>query len=363
MHFLVDGLLLTLFSLFHVVVDTDQTASAVLDAMLTSKTGRVTFMPLNRLHPKSPALPDTSDCIPILSKLSFDPKLTKAFQQVFGKTCVCRDLSTAAAYVKSHGINTITLDGDKVDRKGALTGGYHDVRRSRIEGIKAVTSWRAKFEEESQKSKATKSSITELETKITEVGGRKAVLQAQQTQIRDSRDRLMSEGQMLAREKERLEERIAKLGKETEEIDVELRTLQSKVLGLKTELGSPLSQGLTAAEEEQMEELGQEVEKRTKAMSELSRKRNVLESKKSAIEIELTERLRRRREELKNKIDSLDEQDDSQLGDPENDLEGKKRELKALAKSIDTLTKKTTGNTFFLSRGGSYALHSYGNPI
>ncbi|KAI0030417.1 hypothetical protein K488DRAFT_30253, partial [Vararia minispora EC-137] len=113
-------------SLFHVVVDTDQTASRVLDVMLKERTGRVTFMPLNRLSPKNPQLPSSDDAIPLLNKLRFDTTYAKAFQQVFGKTCVCRDLTVAAAYVKSHGINTITLDGDKVDRKGALTGGYHD---------------------------------------------------------------------------------------------------------------------------------------------------------------------------------------------------------------------------------------------
>jgi structural maintenance of chromosome 3 (chondroitin sulfate proteoglycan 6) len=40
-------LLIVVLSLFHVVVDTDETASKVLDAMLKEKTGRVMFMPLN----------------------------------------------------------------------------------------------------------------------------------------------------------------------------------------------------------------------------------------------------------------------------------------------------------------------------
>ncbi|KAJ4486589.1 hypothetical protein C8J55DRAFT_424905, partial [Lentinula edodes] len=48
----------------------------------------------------------------------------KAFQQVFRQTCINKDLTVAAANVKSHGINPITLDGNKVDRKGALTGGF-----------------------------------------------------------------------------------------------------------------------------------------------------------------------------------------------------------------------------------------------
>ena len=103
-------------------MDTDETASRVLDIMLKEKTGRVTFMPLNRLKPRDVAYPNAPDAIPLIEKLQFDPRYEKAFKQVFGKTCVCRDLYIAAAYVRSHNLNTITLDGDKVDRKGSLTG-------------------------------------------------------------------------------------------------------------------------------------------------------------------------------------------------------------------------------------------------
>ncbi|KAJ3901514.1 hypothetical protein F5879DRAFT_1024739 [Lentinula edodes] len=78
--------------------NSDESASKVLDVILPDKTGRVTFMPI--IRPAS------------------------AFQQVFGQTCVYKYLTVAAANVKSHGINPITLDGDKVDRKGALTGGF-----------------------------------------------------------------------------------------------------------------------------------------------------------------------------------------------------------------------------------------------
>ncbi|KZV98658.1 hypothetical protein EXIGLDRAFT_562784, partial [Exidia glandulosa HHB12029] len=63
---------------------------------------------------------------PLIDKLTYDDAYGKAMQEVFGRTDVCRDLNVAAAYVRSHGLNTITLDGDEVDRKGALTSGFHD---------------------------------------------------------------------------------------------------------------------------------------------------------------------------------------------------------------------------------------------
>ncbi|KAK7466460.1 Structural maintenance of chromosomes protein 3 [Stygiomarasmius scandens] len=327
-------------SLFHVVVDSDETASKVLDVMLKEKTGRVTFMPLNRLKPKNPPVPNAADAIPLIDKLRYDEAHEKAFQQVFGKTCVCRDLTIAAAYVKSHNINTITLDGDKVDRKGALTGGFHDVRRSRIEAIKNVTTWRAKYEEENRKSRETKTAIAELDQKITQVTGQLTVLSGQQNQVRDARERLMQEGQMLAKEKERLAERILKLERDVQELETELAELQTKIRGYKDELKTPLTQGLTDEEEGLIESLGIEVEKRRREMIEITKKKNEVEGKKSAIEIELNERLRRRREELRLKIDALAIAEGDEVASAD-DLEARTRELRTLNNSIQTLTRKT----------------------
>jgi structural maintenance of chromosome 3 (chondroitin sulfate proteoglycan 6) len=342
-------------SLFHVVVDTDETASKVLDVMIKEKTGRVTFMPLNRLKPKNSPTPNAQDAEPLINKLRFDSTYDKAFQQVFGKTCVCRDLTIAAAYVKSHGINTITLDGDKVDRKGALTGGYHDVRRSRIEAIKNVTNWRTKFETEDRRSKEVKASILTLEQEITQVTGRMTVLAGQQNQTLESRKRLIEEGTSLTREKEKLKERVAALENDVYELETELTGLEAKLAAYTVELSSPLTAGLTHEEEGLINMLGKEVEKRRKDMVDLSKNKNQasgfvfsllpflimrqLESRKNAIEIELNERLRRRREELQSKVESLGEPENGDSSTADS-LASRTRELKSLNSSIQTLTGK-----------------------
>lgn len=50
-------------SLFHVVVDTDTTATKVLELMKREKAGRVTFMPLNRLKPKPVQYPENDSSV------------------------------------------------------------------------------------------------------------------------------------------------------------------------------------------------------------------------------------------------------------------------------------------------------------
>lgn len=72
----------SLVSLFHVVVDNDETATRLMEAMATEKAGRVTFMPLNRLRTRPTVYPSGADAIPMMSKLTFDPMFQKALEQV-----------------------------------------------------------------------------------------------------------------------------------------------------------------------------------------------------------------------------------------------------------------------------------------
>lgn len=331
--------------------------------MIREKHGRVTFMPLNRLKPKNPPMPNSDDAEPLIDKLNFDPKYTAAFHQVFGKTCVCRDLTIAAAYVKSHGINTITLDGDKVDRKGALTGGYHDVRRSRVESIKAVKTWRAKYDAEKARSDEVKVAITKVEQEITKVNGQITIATGQQNQIRDGRERLMEQNTDLNNRKERLRERAAALERDVEELETEITGLDTKIAGYEQEVRTPMTNSLTREEERQIDSLGKEVERRRKEMIELSKRKSEvwlhfghvfspvtdmnffqLEGRKNMIEIELKERLRRRKEEIRFKLDAIEERDvDSSSAD---DLESRTRELKSLNASITSLNKKIAGMIF-----------------
>jgi structural maintenance of chromosome 3 (chondroitin sulfate proteoglycan 6) len=242
--------------------------------MLKEKTGRVTFMPLNRLKPKPAAFPQAPDAIPLIDKLKFDELYQKAFQQVFGKTCVCKDLTVAAAYVRSHNLNTITLDGDKVDRKGALTGGYHDVRRSRIEGIRAVKSWGEKYEKNASRLQEVKAEIAKLEQDITRVVGQIQVASAQRNAAQASREPLLQEGAVLEEEKQNLKEKIQKAEMDGENVELEMESLKQRLIDYERELASPMADQLTADEVKETDNLGKQVDRSKKALLELVRKKN-----------------------------------------------------------------------------------------
>ncbi|KAH7098435.1 RecF/RecN/SMC protein [Auriculariales sp. MPI-PUGE-AT-0066] len=331
-------------SMFHVVVDTDATAQKVLDIMLREKTGRVTFMPLNRLKPKPQTFPAGGDVVPLIDKLDYAAEVDKAMRQVFGRTAVCRDLAVAAAYVRSHGLNTITLDGDKVDRKGALTGGYVDARRSRLDATRAVRTWSTRHSEAAQKLAEVKTRVAQLDANMTTLQGEAGAINERLSKLRKAGEVERDELTFLAREGERLREKQRKDESVRAEVNAELKAHQAKREAYEAELRSPMERRLTADEENMLGRLEQEVESTKTQLLEFKKARSELGSKRDMLEIDLNENLRRRRDELRARLDVMVVGErgevDSSSDEAVADLDSRQRELKALEASIDELQAK-----------------------
>lgn len=121
-------------SLFHVIVDTDATAALLMKRLEEGKLGRVTFMPLNQLRVQNNVhYPQSNDITPLLQTcIDYDPKVKKAMQQIFDRRILARSPEVASEWSEKLKMDCITLDGDLCSRKGALSGGYVDVQKSRL---------------------------------------------------------------------------------------------------------------------------------------------------------------------------------------------------------------------------------------
>lgn len=282
----------TLFSLFHVVVDHDNTATRILEVMNRENSGRVTFMPLNRLHPQNGNLPSGADAIPMVTRLRFDPAYKLAFEQVrnstfekywglprclsqvFGRTIVCPDLVTCGQYTRSHGVSAITLDGDRVDRKGALTGGYLDTRRSRLDAIRASKTWNAKYEQETARQREIKQAILRLEQEISIATGNVQVAESERKRTMDRAQPLLAEIHGLQREQDRLREAVISAENEVSNLERSLQTLRTKLEAYQDELGAPFEQNLSEVERQQMQELSRQVNSDRDALAKASERRS-----------------------------------------------------------------------------------------
>lgn len=242
--------------------------------MLKEKTGRVTFMPLNRLKNKPVTFPATNDAEPLIKKLRYDPSHSRAFEQVFGKTCVCKDLTLAASYVRSHGLNTITIDGDKVDRRGALTGGYYDVKKSRIDAIKSVKTWRPKLEELSRKHQEIVEALSRLDQEIVVIQGKLRMASGKQDAMLRGRESFARDSVSYHREQERLSERAEVFEAQLADLEREKTAQQAKRDAYKKELGTPMAQALTDQEIARSEALGKDVDRFKKSLVTLTKNKN-----------------------------------------------------------------------------------------
>lgn len=326
--------------------------------MNKEKSGRVTFIPLNRLKSTHVNYPKADDALPMISKLKYDRRYAMAFEQIFSRTIICQNLSTAASYTRSHGLNAVTIEGDRADRKGTLTGGYHDVRRSRLDSAKALKKWRETYETDSARHTEVKEGISKLEQRISNTMGQISVLEARRRQILDQRASLAAQSNWTAREGEHSKQRVTRLEAALDEAQTELKDALAKRQSYEEELKTPMRQDLTDDELEQLETLTADSGSQKKALldasnarSEVSRASFIVDvsadmyqaaSEKAALEIELTESYRRRRDELRAKLDDLESDAGSgllQVGE----VELRQRELKNLTSSIERLSEQVEG--------------------
>ena len=64
------------------MVENDDISTRIIQVLTREKGGRVTFIPLNRVHAPNVNVPQSSDFVPLLKKLKFRAEHRRAFEQV-----------------------------------------------------------------------------------------------------------------------------------------------------------------------------------------------------------------------------------------------------------------------------------------
>ncbi|KAK9829006.1 hypothetical protein WJX72_003368 [[Myrmecia] bisecta] len=132
--------------LYQVVVDTEQTAKALLsNGQLRN---RVTIIPLNKVS--SRAVPASvvnaaqrlshGKATLALELVGYDAELSAAMQYAFGGAFVCKDSATAKSLAFNKDVRTrcVTLEGDDFNPGGTLTGGSRNNSSSVLARLHAV---------------------------------------------------------------------------------------------------------------------------------------------------------------------------------------------------------------------------------
>ncbi|KAI4139119.1 MAG: hypothetical protein LQ341_004345 [Variospora aurantia] len=324
-------------SLFHYVVDNDDTASKIIEILQREKAGRITFMPLNRLRPNQSTVPSATDALPMIDQLQFDPLYEKAFQQVFGQTVICPNLTIAGQYARSHNVNGVTLDGDRSDKKGAFTGGSIDSKHSRLEAVRNVSKWRDEYETQKTRSVEIKRTLEMKDQEITRAVGNLQKLEQKRAQQENSYGPLLQELRSKDNDVQNKRDTLDAKHRASTKIEANMKALTDQQNAHEAEIAAEFKKALTRDEETQLENLSSTVQDLRQQYSNLSSARSEIESRKTILEIELRENLRPRLDQLRTQVF-----DDRSSAGSRGTLKESQIELKRINTRIATVESKLT---------------------
>lgn len=263
------------YSLFHVVVDTEETATHLLNTMNKEKSGRITFIPLNRVKPRTVEYPQKDDAVPLLSQLQFDEKYQLAFQQVFGGVILCRSLEVAASYAKAYQLTVVTAEGNRVDGRGAMTGGYIDTKRSKLSAAKKFRHWQGQADSEKERQQQIKQQLLQLDQKVTQLVSALQVVEAKKKKLAFLEDAQTDEVK-LRNEEDLIKSTVLQKTRALENIRVHGQLLEKQLVSYQQELATEPTQLLVAEEQEilkrgaeTLEQLSQKLTKTTQLRSQV----------------------------------------------------------------------------------------------
>ena len=321
-------------SLFHYVVDNDRTATKAIEILQSRRLGRLTFIPLNRVRPDTRNVPKANDSIPMLEKINFDPIYEKAFQQVFGQTIICPTLAIAGQYARSHGVNGVTMDGDRSHKKGAYTGGSVDNRISRLQAVRNVSKLRDEYDSYQARSVEIKRILQRKDQEITQAVGNLQKVEQRRTQQENSygplRQELRSKESSLDNKKDTLDKKRRAMIN----IEANLKALTDQQSAHEAEIASEFKKALTGDEERQLENLNSTAQDLKRQLAEVCTSRSELETRKTTLEIELRENLRPRLDQLKS------QEFDNNASGTRGNLKQSQQDLKRINKAVEEASRK-----------------------
>ncbi|CAI7876370.1 unnamed protein product [Closterium sp. NIES-53] len=279
---------------------------------------------LNQARALTVAYLERQDVVPLLSKVKYEPQIASVCGQVFGRAVVCRDLSVAADVARSGSFDCITLEGSQVERKGAMTGGHYDPRRSRLRLMQTVRESNKRVRELQQ----------ELRQAVAVALGDLERLEAKQRHLASLLEQTRADmrglkGQLAANQAacEQKEEAVGKLRASVEE-------QQAAAEAKRGEIGTALVAGLSAGEQAEVEALVPEIDSVKQQLLACKRTRLEVESRMSQLETALTENLLRRQDEVQAEVDVV------HVASRRSELEGRRAEVAAADNALQELVQE-----------------------
>ncbi|XP_020593015.1 structural maintenance of chromosomes protein 3 [Phalaenopsis equestris] len=339
-------------SLFHVVVATDEISSRIIRYLTSEKGGRVTFIPLNRVIVQRINYPQSSDVVPLLKKLKFRSDCSAAFQQVFSRTVICRDLDVATNVARANGLDCITLEGDQVSKKGGMTGGFYDSRRSKLKFMNIIKQSKSYIIKKTDEQDKISKELQDLDKEINDLVSRQQRIDAEHGHMKSELEQVKLDIANAVKQKQSISRALEKKGKLLGSAQTQIDQIRAGIAMKRAEMGTDLVDQLTPKEKELLSRLNPEITELKEKLLACTTSRVEIETRKEELETNLSTNLVRRQQELEAIILSADsgtlpsEADlkRQELEESNETVHELMKQLNQTLQNIDELTKKIKNN-------------------
>ena len=353
--------------LANVVVDDDGVGQDCIEYLKSRNAGRATFLPLTEMDDRSlPRLPNRDGVIDFAYNLvDFEDAYAGVFSYVLGETVVVDTMATARALMGEY--RMVTLDGDLVERSGAMTGGSGGGSRYSFSksGTGQLERVAARIEELEEKRAGVREDIDSVESRIENAREKKSEASEEVREIEAAIDGLEGDRAEVEARIEELEDRLAEIETEREEVDErmgeieadiaereeEIADVEADIADVEAELADSKIPELSA----EADDLRTEIEDLEDGLDDVDGRLNELELKKEyaedAIEdlqdsveaaqnrkAEAEERIAELRETIEEKEAVLEEKH-AEVADLEDELAELKDEREELTESLQAATE------------------------
>ncbi len=336
-----------------IVVENDKTASQAIEYLKRTRAGVATFLPLNKIRSTDlkgyERFKKEKGVIGFaVELLNFEEKFKKAFSYVFGETLVVENLETARKYINK--LRLVTLDGELVERSGAMQGG-HRKRKHKLkfkekglgEDITKVERRKSKLSQEvkelSEEREKNEGRIQELRKRRGELEGE--TIKLEKSLHLDSSDFTASQKAIEELEKElaqtekdidNIVDKISEVNKELAETKIKKQQIREKISQLK----NPAVVAELNTFEEKQNEIGEKI-------NELKNEIKNRETQISTIlnpELEnvrkITKQHQKEQQDFKKEVDELKKL----IKEQEKELKEKREEEKKFSAKFKNLLKQ-----------------------
>ncbi|EPB69959.1 RecF/RecN/SMC protein [Ancylostoma ceylanicum] len=320
--------------LFHVVSD-DRVALKIMKQFNQQNLpGECNFFPVNRIVAPPRKEYQDADGRAILDVFDYDEYYDAVFRNVFAGTAIVRDLHLGARFARSEGFDCVTLDGDQISRRGALTGGYIDTKRSKLELHKSIRAQQMNRDQ-------LQMTLVEMQRKVNEKMSAVEKIQMEIDKADNDMRVYKQQHRNLTEKKRYASEQLHAMGRNREPKKGQLLNLRNRVRELRAQLegyegqiGSEFLSQLSRNEQAECERLQREILEKKQKLDQVAKERSALETTKQRLENQLTTNLLRKRDSLTARISDI------AVDEKRHNLQAESAELNSVIQRLNEIVRR-----------------------